>query len=117
MIDLRKYAELIHSLVAAENKKDANWKWSIKSIGKEKVAIRWGYLDYLEETANCFFLMLDNEEDGEGNWIWARTPHGGIIDCYMVAENPNPRIGAEQTIESGIRSAIEEIAYYAHSRY
>lgn len=58
MIDLRNYADLIRQLVADENEKDPNWKWSVKSIGKDKVRIRWGYLDYLEEKDNCFILEM-----------------------------------------------------------
>lgn len=120
MIDLRNYADLIRELVAVESKKDPNWKWSVKSIGKEKVSIRWGYLDYLEEKENCFFLVMENDKEnsGIGDWLWARTPRGGIIECFLVVEGkPNQNLGAEQTIQSGIKDAIGEIAYYAHSLY
>lgn len=120
MIDLRNYADLIRQLVKEEDKKDRNWKWSVKSIGKTKVQICWGYLDYLKEKENCFRLEMDNDIDGSGvgDWLWARRPHGEIIECYLVVEGtPNPNLGAEQTIQSGIKQAIEEIAYYAHSRY
>lgn len=116
MIDLRDYSDLIQTAVQKENERDQNWKWSVKSIGQNKVRIRWGYLDYLEEKLNCFLVTLDCDEEA-GNWIWACLPDGDHIECYMVAEEPNPRIGAEQSIESGIRDAIEEIAHYAHSRY
>ena len=46
MIDLRNYKDYIRELVAKENEKDKNWRWSVKSIGKSRVRIRWGYLDY-----------------------------------------------------------------------
>lgn len=116
MIDFRNYSELIRATVADENERDANWKWSVKSIDKNKVRIRWGYLDYLEETQNCFIITLDCNEEA-GNWIWACLPDGDHIECFMVAEKPNRNIGAEQTVESGIKDAIHEIAYYAHTRY
>lgn len=116
MIDFRDYKDLIREKVAKINERDTNWKWSVKSISSKKVSIRWGYLDYLEEKNNCFFMTLDL--DGEaGNWIWAKCPDGDHIECYMVAEQPNPRIGAEISVKGGILSALEEIAYYAHSRY
>lgn len=116
MIDLRNYNEYIRELVAAENAKDENWKWSVKSIGKGLARIRWGYLDYLEEKENCFLLFLENDESG--SWLFARQPHGELIECYLVVEGePNPRLGAEMRIKSGILSAIEEIAYYAHNYY
>ena len=54
MIDFRNYSDLIRKCVAEENEKDKNWKWSVRSIGKNKVRICWGYLDYLEEKNNCF---------------------------------------------------------------
>ena len=116
MIDLRDYKDLIRSTVKKIDEKDENWKWAVKSIGKAKVLIRWGYLDYLEEKQNCFIITLDCDDE-LGNWLWANLPDGDHIECYMVAEHPNPKIGAEQTVKSGIVDAIEEIAYYAHSRY
>lgn len=120
MIDLRKYGSLIREKVAELNEKGPNWKWSVKYLGKTKVHIRWGYLDYMEEKNNCFFLVMENEPKGTGigDWLWARSPSGGIIECYLVVEGrPNPNLGAEQTIRSGILDAIDEIAYMAHSRY
>lgn len=120
MLDLRNYKELIRELVAKENSKDPNWKWSVKSISKTKVLIRWGYLDYMEEKNNCFVLELENDVDGTGigDWIHTRRPDGEIIEAYLVVEGkPNPKLGAEQNIRSGLRDAIEEIAYIAHSRY
>lgn len=120
MIDLRNYESLIRKKVTELNDKDPNWKWSINYLGKTKVNIRWGYLDYLEEKNNCFFLVMENElkDTGTGDWLWARSPHGGIIECYLVVEGkPDPNVGAEQTIQSGILDAIDEIAYVAHHRY
>ena len=120
MIDLRKYKDLIREAVAKVDKKDPNWKWSVKYIGKTKAHIRWSYLDYLESNNNCFFLVMENEEKdtGAGDWLWARSPNGGIIETYLVVEGkPNPKLGAEQNIKSAIRDAIDEIAYVAHSRY
>lgn len=120
MIDLRNYSQLIKELVAKEDQMDRNWKWSVKYLGKTKVRIRWSYLDYLEEKNNCFCLDMENDTKGYGvgDWLWIRTPDGEFEECYLVVEGkPNPNIGAEQTIESGIRCAISEIAYIAHSRY
>lgn len=116
MFDLRDYKDLIRAEVKKLDEKDANWKWSVKSIGKKQVKIRWGYLDYLEEENNCFIMEADCDSCC-GDWIWAIRPDGDRIECYMVAENPNPRIGAEQTITSGIKDAIWEIGYHAGSRY
>ena len=116
MIDLRNYKDYIRELVAAENEKDSNWRWSVKSIGKNLVRIRWGYLDYLEEKENCFLLCMENE--CAGDWLWAKRPDGELIECFLVVEGrPNPQLGAEQTIKSGLRDAVWEIAHVAHSCY
>ena len=117
MIHLRNYKDLSRELVAKENDKDKNWQWSVKSINKNRVRIRWGYLDYLEEKENCFLIELDSSIESM-EWLHARRPDGEIIECYLVVEGkPNPRVGAEQTIQSGLRDAIWEIAYIAHSCY
>lgn len=117
MIDLRNYKDYIRGLVAEENKKDKNWRWSVKSIGKSRIRIRWGYLDYLEEENNCFIIDLDSSIT-DMEWLHACWPDGDIIECYMVVEGkPNPKVGAEQTIQSGLQDAVWEISYIAHSRY
>lgn len=115
MIDLRNYKDYIRELVAEENKKDTNWRWSVKSIGKSLVRIRWGYLDYLEEENNCFLLSMD---DVAGDWLWAKGPDGELLECYLVVEGkPDPQVGAEQNIKSGLKYAIGEISYTAHNCY
>lgn len=120
MIDLREYEDLIREEVQKVNERDNNWKWSVKSVGKKRAYIRWGYLDYMEEKQNAFILEMENEKvdsDG-GDWLWAKQPDGDHIECYMVVEGvPNPRIGAECNIKNGIRWAIDEIEHFAHSRY
>ncbi len=115
MIDLRNYKDYIRELVAEENRKDENWSWSVKSIGKSLVRIRWGYLDYMEEESNCFLLSIDKKAD---NCLYAARPDGELIECYLVAEGkPTPHLGAEQTIKSGLADAIGEIAYTARNCY
>lgn len=117
MIDLRNYGILIRELVEKEDEKDPNWKWSVKYIGKTKVRIRWGYLDYLGEKKNCFSIEIQSWGEG-GEWLWACLPDGSHVECFLVVEGvPNPKIGAEQSIKSGIEDAIFEIAHYAHTYY
>jgi len=117
MIDLQNYKDYICGLVAKENEKDTNWRWSVKSISKSRIRIRWGYLDYLEEKENCFIIDLDSSMP-DMEWLHARRPDGDIIECYMVVEGRlNPQVGAEQNIKSGLRDAIGEIAYIAHHCY
>lgn len=120
MIDLREYEDLIREEVEKVNKRDKNWKWSVKSVCKKRVRIRWGYLVYMEEKEDAFILEMQNEDpaSGIGDWLWAKQPDGDHIECYLVVEGtPNPRVGAECNIKNGIRWAIDEIEYFAHSRY
>ena len=120
MIDLREYEDLIREEVEKVNKRDKNWKWSVKSVGKKRVRIRWGYLVYMEEKDDAFILEIDCDlkNEGIGDWLWAKQPDGDHIECYMVVEGTtNTRIGAECNIKNGIRWAIEEIEHFAHSRY
>ena len=113
-MDFREYADLIKEKVAEKNEKDPNWKWSVKSIGKTVVSIRWGYLDYLEEKQNCFKIQVSSEDN---DVIYAMTPYGSVMEAYWTSENPNPNIGCEVLPEKAIEYAIDEIAYHAHSRY
>ncbi|MCX4307634.1 MAG: hypothetical protein OSJ69_17725 [Acetatifactor sp.] len=117
MIDLRNYKDYIRELVAEENRKDKNWRWSVKSIGKNRIRIRWGYLDYLEEENNCFIIDLDSSTP-DMECLCACWPDRKLMECYLVVEGkPNPQLGAEQTIKSGLRDAVWEIAYTAHNYY
>ena len=116
-IDLREYRQLIERLIADEDVNDKNWSWTVQSVTQTTVHIRWGYLDYLEERKNCFLMVMHDEGEG-GKWLFSQLTKGETIECHLVVKGtPNPRIGAEQTIESGIRDAISEISHYAHSRY
>lgn len=118
MIDLRNYADLIRNLVKEADLKDRNWKWSVKSISKNKARIRWGYLDYLGERENCFTIEMQPDNTEGDQWMSALMPDGNIIEVFLVVEGkPNPQLGAEQNIRSGIEDAIWEITHYAHSRY
>lgn len=117
IIDLKQYETLIREKVNELNRKDKDWKWRVKSIGKKKCRIFWGYLEYMEAKEDCFTLELQADEPDD-QWLWAMQPDGKYIDCYLVVEGkPNPRIGAEQTIESGITDAIEAIGHTARNRY
>ena len=116
MIDLRNYSDLIRKCVAEENEKDQNWKWSVKSIGKSKVRIRWGYLDYLEEKNNCFSITANEYPDDEFlfNNIVYRHPSGDMISFTSFGKEPG---NTAETIEEAIEQAIRGIARYAHNRY
>ena len=115
MIDLREYKSLIKQLLASENEKDPNWKWSIKSIGKKKVLIQWGYLDYLEEQypKNCFSITTEKDKLLGDTVTW-RHPTGDMMSFATIGFRPGDNA---RTIEEAIKLAVSGISSYAHTRY
>lgn len=117
MKNFRDYENLIRETVKKISDRDPNWNFSVKSLSKDRVRIRWTYLDYLEETENCFIMKL-KDEDKEFNDIFlsVRTPQDDMITGHIISDSDNKRFWQE-SYENGIVSAIYEIADYAHSRY
>ena len=116
-IDFRNYADLIRKAVKEANERDPNWKWSVHSLTKRKVLIRWGYLDYLEEQhlRNCFSITIDYPKDEElWNTIAYRLPEGNFLGfCDFGDKSWN----THSTIEQAILAAISRLVNYAHIRY
>lgn len=113
MIDLREYGDLIKKCVAAENAKDANWKWLVKSIGKKVVRIRWGYLEYLGEK-ETFSITTESFDDCLGDTVTWRHPSGDMISFATIGNRPGDNA---ESFEKAIEMAMRGIAGYAHSRY
>lgn len=117
MKTLRDYEQLIRDCVKKISDKDPNWDFTVKSIAKDKVSIRWTYLDYCEEKDNCFYLILrDYDEEDQEHFLVARTPYDQLIDGEMVTDREDKK-SWQVSYESGIRYMISAIADYAHSRY
>ena len=117
MIDFREYKDLIRKAVKTVSENDKNWKWTVRSISKYKVMIRWEYLDYCEEEypKNCFSLSVDYPDDKHlGDCVTYNRPDGNWIS--FVSTGPN-RWDDARTVEEAIVTAIKRIAGYAHSRY
>lgn len=116
MIDLREYKDLIRKLVAEESAKDENWKWSVKSITKSKVLIRWSYLDGEPHPRDCFSITTNEYPDDEftGNNVTYRHPTGEMISFTSFGDKS---WDTASTPEEAIEQAIRGISYYAHSRY
>lgn len=110
MFDLRNYISLIKEEVEKVNKEDENWKWKVRTARKGHVFIWWEYIG--SEKNDCFILEC------EDFWMFTRTPEGKMIDCYIVIDGTFLLEDDEvQSIESGIRDAIQAIARFAHDRY
>lgn len=108
MLDLRQFRFNLEKLVKEVNDRDSNWKWRIKSVTKNKVAIRWEYLDYCGETNPCFFIKGDENDE----FITITDKDDKMIDGWFY--NGKFKDGS---VESVIRWAVEGIEEYAHSRY
>lgn len=116
MKTLRDYEELIRAEVSKIDKADPNWTFTVKSFAKDRVRIRWSYLDYLQEKNNCFILQLIPSDDGDDYTLTSRTPDDEMIDGYIVNDGKNLKL-YQDSFENGIGKCIRALAYYAHSRY
>ena len=118
MKNLRDYEQLIRDIVAEQNDRDENWNWSIKSFSENLVRIRWGYLDYCQEEENCFLLKLLEVPEYEGYeemYVTSRTPQDDMISSEFVSKVQE--CIWHMSYEEGIKSVLDELFYYAHSRY
>lgn len=118
MMNFKEHETLIRDEVKKIDAEDPNWKWSVKGVGKNKVSIRWGYLDYLEESNNCFYMKLKHEESDEDNEMTLTTeyPDNTFMNVHIVVEG-RALYGWQENFENAIRAAINEIADTAMSRY
>lgn len=111
-LDIRVYRETIKAAVAAERDADPNWSWSIRSLKKDIVHIGWGYLDYIGEK-DCFTVeVLQDEENGDIT-VYGTMPNGSHAYRFIGAKHWHDCL----TIEEGITSAIQAMAFNAHRTY
>lgn len=95
-MDFREFHAEIKELVRGVNLNDPNWKWKLNKVCKERAFIEWGYLNYLNEAKNCFFIQYSNDAECLATY----TPNEELID-----------------IADTLEEAVLQIAHYAHSRY
>lgn len=113
MFDLREHKDLIHSLVAEANENDANWKWSVESIGKTKARIFWSHLEYCGQPKPYFVIEL--EDTGDGCWITAKNEHGETMNSEIVEDKELPFLNTP--IEKTIKMMAWSIINAAHQCY
>lgn len=117
MKNFRDYQQLIRDCVKKISDEDPNWNFSVKSIAKDRVRIRWTYLDYCQEKENCFYLAFNHyDEFDQEHLLVSRTPQDEMISGHLVTDRDYRR-SWQITYENGIKYAIEEIADYAHNVY
>lgn len=117
MKTLRDHEELIRAKVEEINKADKNWTFTVKSFAKDRVRIRWSYLDYLQEKDNCFTLQLEaSKSEPQDYFITSRSPEGLVIVDYAIGDTEVLKY-YQDSFENAIIWSIKRIADYAHSRY
>ena len=92
MYDLREHKELISQLVSEANQNDENWRWSVKSVGKEKARIF-----------------------GDGCWITAKNEHGETMNSEIVEDKETPYLNTP--LAEAITLMVHAIRNTAHACY
>ena len=113
MFDLREHNALIHSLVAEADKNDTNWEWRVESIDQMKARIRWGYLEYCEQS-NPFFV-IELEDTCYGCRICSRNENGDMLSSDIVEDKELPYLNTP--IDEAIKMMFRNIVNTAHYCY
>ena len=113
MYDLREHKELISQLVSEANQNDENWRWSVKSVGKEKARIFWEYLEYCGQKEPYFSIVLENT--GDGCWITAKNEHGETMNSEIVEDKELPYLNTP--LAEAITLMVHAIRNTAHACY
>ncbi len=127
MVDLNDYAEAIRKAVKKESLNDPDWGWSVRSISKDTVRIRWGYLKEMNGENDSFILKLKpyftvDFDEPVSQMLEALHPQniGGRIAYNFVTDKPvnqNDVTCIDTPIVEGIESLIHRIAVHAHNCY
>ena len=118
-MDLRKYRDIIKDAVAKLRAGDKNWGWRIKSLTKDKLLIRWGYLDYIGQKGDFGVKLRVDDLDGDADVSLIGsmdTEYNDLCEslyCWVGDKHWHDA----RDIGEGLRMVISEIGYQAHSRY
>ena len=109
---INDFSNIIKQAVEAES--DHNWNWYVRSIDEEKILIRWGYFDYLNEpkyvVVRCDDLSIPTDEE---YMIVGYLPCGSE---YTVLVGTNCWDDCD-SLEEGIKMAIHGIIALARHIY
>lgn len=127
MIDFNNYADVIRAAVKKETLNDPNWSWSVRSISKDTVRIRWGYLKEMNGDNDSFILKLKpyfmvDFDNPVSQMLEALHPQniGDRIIYDFVTEktvDENSATCIETPVAKGIERMIHRIAVHAHNCY
>jgi len=126
MADLRSYKSVVLDALKVLREKDAErmpdgkgWGWSLRSISKNKILLKWGYIPDIRISIRLYV----DPEDGD-------THLGGRMDDRYPTDYMNDMDGDDlfiwigdmhwhdaSTIEEGLKMIISNIGYITRTRY
>ena len=114
-MEIKNYENVIREAVQIESENDKNWDWYVEAIGDNKVAIRWGYLDYIEESLNIV-IRVDEIHNGKNDIEYMLT---GCLPCHS---NYGVLVGKHfwddcNNLEDGFIIVIDKIVKLAKKLY
>ena len=109
------YENVIRESVQIESENDENWDWYVTAIGDNKVSIRWGYLDYIEESLNIV-IRVDEIPNGKNDteymivaWLPCHSEYSVLVGKHFWDDCDN--------LEDGFIIAIDKIVKLAKKLY
>ena len=120
-MDFRKYRGKILAAVSDVREKDTMWGWHVKRINKDKILIRWGYLDYVGQKGDfsiraledCGDMSLVGCMDDRYGDEWFRDDDADDLFCWVGDKHWHDAAN----VEDGIWELVHRMAYLAHARY
>ena len=109
------YENVIRESVQIESEDDENWGWYVTAIGDNKVSIRWGYFDYIEESLNIV-IRVDEISNGKNDTEYM------IVACLPCHNEYGVLVGKHfwddcDNLEDGFIIAIDKIVKLAKKLY
>ena len=114
MIDLREHKDAIKRAVSIERLSDECYSWSIKSVRKGKVLIRWSYLSDSE----CFDIVL--EPCGPDCYcLFFHDPHENFHGGYSIGNSKFDDFSIKDVsaVDKALAACVKSIARNAHHLY
>ena len=113
MNDLREHKCLIKCAVTDVNEKDKRWRWSVKSVEKDKALIFWEYLKYCEQPNPYFSIEL--KDTGDCCLIYAKDENGNILNTEIVEDVELPYLNTP--LPDAIEQMLKTIVNIARNCY
>lgn len=127
MNDLRECKAVVLEALKDLRKKDAenrcdgkSWGWSLKSIGKSKLVLKWGYIPNIDISIR---LEVDEEDENDVTLIgrmddrYATDYINDDEGDYLFVWIGNKHWHDASSIGDGLKKIIANIGYITRTRY